>query len=373
MTINMTLNMATTTIKLALLSSVIAWLTACSSGIKDVFIKEQKTLWATKIYAPRYYPVELVPYESFWMYDTGARSGLYAHAGGGWRSAGAGAGGGSVLPDEVNLTWLSGTEGKYYHVRAKIPREMILQEFKKKLSIDTENELHSEKFQEIQLALSPGGFVSMRLGWAEVKEVAQFQAEETDIPWEYYAQFYNFNPKTLTQEKYLAGFTDELPERIQEQRANGTIPFDRWKNFNTKKFPWHLSTPLDLHGYTEFLISGDMKFTPRSELDLSTSTDKKAAPAWYRLYFKKNGKRYRGNIVVTQNDPDQLEQPEGDVKIFNIFKSYFAEDNRPAALVVDIIDGELVAYLDNGITKQALPSYDSDYRVLEDDEYPWFK
>ncbi|CAN6960924.1 MAG: hypothetical protein ACI9JO_001102 [Psychrobacter okhotskensis] len=336
-------------------------------------MNEQKTPWETFIFAPRHYPVELVAGESFWMYDNGARIGFTAHANGGWRSAGAQAGGGSMLPDGINLTWLSPTEGKYYHVRARIPKEIILREFNRKLSMDIENKLKTEKFKEIHFALAPGGFVSMRLGWAQVEEVAQFQAKEVDISWEYFAEANHFNPEGLSEEKYLAGFTDKLPEHIQVQRADGTVPYDRWKAFNTQKFPWHLATTLDLHGYTEFLINGNMSFIAKPELDLSVYTDKQTVPAWYRIYFKREGKRYRGNIIVTQNDPDQREQPEGDVEIFNIFRQYFAEDKRPAALVIDIIDGQIVAYLDNGITKRDLPLYDSDYRVLKDDEYPWFK
>ena len=77
-------------IKLAILSLLIVSLTACivsgkdmARELKGVFMK-QNTGFSTAIFAPRYYPIELVAGESFWMYDDGSRRGFYAHAGGGW-------------------------------------------------------------------------------------------------------------------------------------------------------------------------------------------------------------------------------------------------------------------------------------------------
>lgn len=368
-------------IKLAILSLLIVSLTACidfgkdvSRELKGVFMKENKMGFSTAVFAPRYYPIELVAGESFWMYDDGSRRGFDAHAGGGWRTAGADASGGSRIPDGINLTWLAPLEGKYYHVRARLPKVEIEKQFKRKLTMDFKDTPNTEQFKQIQLALAPGGFVSVRLGWAEVVEVAQFQAEEVDIPWEYFAQANHFNPEGLSAEEYLSGFVEDQPEEIQAQAANGTFPIGRWKAFNTQKFPWYLSTPLDVYGYTEFLINGNTTFTPQSEVDLTTYKSKKAVPAWYRLYFKHEGKRYQAAIVFSKSDPDALEMPDGDVEQFEIFKTFFAENKEPAALMINIIDGELVADLTvDGITMQHLPLHGSFYRLLKDNEYKWFK
>ena len=251
-------------IKLAILSLLIVSLTACivfgkdvSRELKGVFMKESNTGFSTAVFAPRYYPIELVAGESFWMYDDGSRRGFDAYSGGGWRTAGADASGGSRIPDGINLTWLAPLEGKYYHVRARLPKAEIERNFQRKFTMDFEDTPNTERFKQIQLALAPGGFVSVRLGWAEVEEMAQFQAEEVDIPWEYFAQANHFNPEGLSEEEYLSGFVEDQPEEIQAQAANGTFPIGRWKAFNTQKFPWYLSTPLDVYGYTEFLINGN--------------------------------------------------------------------------------------------------------------------
>ena len=59
---------------------------------------------------------------------------------------------------------------------------------------------------------------------------------------------------------------------------------------------------------------------------------------------------------------------------FEIFKTFFAENKEPAALMINIIDGELVADLTvDGITMQHLPLHGSFYRLLKDNEYKWFK
>ena len=368
-------------IKLTILLSLVVFLTACFSsnrsavfGLENMFMKDKKVSWTTAVFAPRHYPVELVAGESFWMYDNGARIGFYAHAGGGWRTSGADARGGSTIPDGINLTWLSPLEGKYYHMRARIPKAEIEKEFKRTLSMDTMDKPDTERFEQIQLALAPGGFVSMRLGWAEVKEVAQFQAEEVDISWEYFAEANHFNPDGLSEEKYLAGFVDELPERIQEQKANDSIPIGRWKAFNTQEFPWYLATKLDTYGYTEFLINGEFSFVKKSEVDFSPTSTKKAVPAWYRFYFKHDGKRYKAILRFSQSNPSAKEQPEGDVETFEIFEQFFAKNKEPAALIINIVDGELVAFLTvDGITKQDVPLQGSYYHLLKDNEYPWFK
>ena len=265
-------------------------------------------------------------------------------------------------------------EGKYYHVRARLPKAEIERNFQRKLTMDFEDTPNTERFKQIQLALAPGGFVSVRLGWAEVEEMAQFQAEEVDIPWEYFAQANHFNPEGLSAEEYLSGFVEDQPEEIQAQAANGTFPIGRWKAFNTQKFPWYLSTPLDVYGYTEFLINGNTTFTPQSEVDLTTYVGEKAVPAWYRLYFKHEGKRYQAIIRFSQSSPSAKEMPDGDVETFEIFKTFFAENKEPAALMINIIDGELVADLTvDGITMQHLPLHGSFYRLLKDNEYKWFK
>lgn len=106
--------------------------------------------------------------------------------------------------------------------------------FQRKLTLDFEDIPDTE---QIQLALAPSSFVLVRLGWAEVIEVAQFQAEEVDIPWEYFAQANHFNPEGLSEEEYLAGFVEDQPEESQAQKANDTFPIGRSKTFNTQKFP----------------------------------------------------------------------------------------------------------------------------------------
>lgn len=42
-------------------------------------------------------------------------------------------------------------------------------------------------------------------------------------------------------------------------------------------------------------------------------------------------------------------------------------------MILDIKNGQPIAYLSNGEDQQMLPLYDSDYRELKDDEYLWFK
>ncbi|TCM60888.1 hypothetical protein EC844_1308 [Acinetobacter calcoaceticus] len=39
----------------------------------------------------------------------------------------------------------------------------------------------------------------------------------------------------------------------------------RWKNFCLKKYPWHVATKMDVHGYRQFCVDGDSFFITKAD------------------------------------------------------------------------------------------------------------
>lgn len=344
-----------------------------------MFDKEPKFNWTTQIFAPRHYPVELVSGENFYFYEENQRSGFgfYTHAAGGWRSAGARASGGSsqrkmYLPLGVNLVWLAFAEKKYYHATIIFPRELMLPLLDKKIDYEHEVQRYKDFYRVIAFGLAPGGLVSVRLGGVATKEIAQFQGQQIDVPWDFFALTNHFDPSTLSEQEYIQGFLNELPPRIHEQIQDNNLPFKRWKDYGTQKFPWYMATKMDVTGYRQVCVNADSFFITKPYFDKIDRTILQAAPAWYKWYFKEDGKRYLGLIQFSKNKPGISEQPEDDIEIFELFKSYFSTTTLPTALVIEKVGTNFIAYLTNGTKKVDIPIQNSNYNELKPDEDAWF-
>lgn len=345
-----------------------------------MFKKELKVAWRTQVFAPRHYPVELVSGESFYFYDENARSGFgfYANANGGWRTTGARASGGNTymkkasIPLGANLVWLSFAERKYYHAKIIFPREKMLELFAQKLDYELEVERYKYKHGIIAFALAPGGGVSVRVGGYATKEVAQFQTQEVEVSWEFFARTNHFDPATLSEAKYIQGFLDELPPRVHQQIKENKFPVDRWKNYGAQKFPWYMATKMDVTGYRQVCVNADSFFITKPYFDQIDRTVLLAAPAWFRWYFREDGKRYDGIVQFSKNDTGTSEQPEDDVEIFEFFKKYFQNSKLPAALVIEKEGDQFVSYLTNGSKKVEVPVVRSQILELKPNDNTWF-
>lgn len=338
-----------------------------------------KIKWTTVIYAPFPYQIELVSGETFWFYDEKGVDGLgfNGHAGAGWKVGGINTSGGSPasrvdIPLGVNLTWLSHTERKYYHIKYHLPRQVIAEAFDKKLDREANSERNKERHNTLAFAFSPGGFVSLRVGGASTKVIANFQAEEVDIPWEFFARTNHFNPNGLSEERYNGNFIKDMPEPYQSQALKGIFPTERWKNYCLKKYPWHVATKMDVYGYRQFCVDGDSFFITKADFKNIDQTTLQAVPTWFKWFYKENGKRYQSTVCFSRNIPGQKEDPEGDVEVFAVFEQYFANNTLATALVIEKVAGNLAAYLTNGSKKLDLKLYHSNTWKLRDGQYPWF-
>lgn len=322
-----------------------------------------KIEWSTEVYAPRHYYVRLITGHCFWFYNkSGTRLGFSGGAGGGWRSTGAYIRGGIpdkkvTLPDAVQLTWLAETERKFYQVQFELPRDKILELFKNKV-ITLEYGRKVKSIQDgINFAIEPGGMVFLRTSGAQTIELGRYQAKEIPMEWWYFAKSEAFDGNWLTPEKYYEMRYEEIPQYIQEQYKDGTIPVGRWTAYSTHKYPWKLYIPkTEMQAYYIEYVNNEQYLVDQSNLAHEQSIIK-PVPASIYIYYEKNGQRYKHSIFFSKHRWATAEQPEDDLAVFNRFKAYFEEKNSSAMLEIDLSAGDAKAYLNNGLTKKEIKIY----------------
>lgn len=316
--------------------------------------------WFTTIYAPRHFTAYLISGECFWYYteEAGQGLGFWADAGGGWRTTGAPTSGGSPdalvkLPLGVQLTWLSTTEKKYYQARITLPRERMLAEFAKSFEADVYKKSKKAKHTTIAFALAPGGYISLRLGGTRTVEIANFQAREIQMSWEFFARTHHFSPETYPEAEFMDDQYKKLPDAIKTMVKEDTFPLTRWKNYSDK-FNWHLTTQIEMEACKIWNVNGNSRFYTKEEIQLNGGIPQEYAPAWLRLEYKKLGILYSLSIKFTKQKQGKAEQPDDDLVIYEEFKDFFSSNQLPTALVIEEEGNGILAYLTNGSKKQYL-------------------
>lgn len=332
-----------------------------------------RILWETQFFAPTYYPIELVSGECFWFFDKEQkqRIGFYAKAGNGWRSNPSDSIGGSPLqptsiPRGVQLVWFSLRENKFYHTVFVFSKELLQTEFNKQLHTEFSG---IKSYQNIQFAISPGGFIAVRLGWAHTKEIRNKQAMVADIPWDFFAAANHFSPNSLTQDKYRHNRLKDIPA----QYANiETLPTERWMNYSTQLFPWKIESNIQIYAYSEYLINGNHQFVVLNNHIVTEKEQLKAVPVFYRIYFKEYEKLYCAYIQLSKNSPNKIEYPDGDVNIFEAFIQFFKSSNHSAILFIKKQGNKFIVSLRNDYLEKNIPIQEQYIEDVTQKDYSWF-
>lgn len=337
-----------------------------------MFDNEIPVQWYTTIYAPHHYDAYLISGECFWFYTEGARQGLgfWAEAGIGWRAAGVTSSGGSPdstvkLPLGAQITWLSITEKKYYQATIMLPRERMLAEFAKRFDFEYHKTPNHFKFEKIHFALAPGGFINLRLGGTRTVEVANFQAEEIQVSWEFFARTHHFSPEAYPEAEFLHDYHKKLPPAIKTMVEENNLPLTRWRNYSDK-FAWYFAPTIELEGCRIGCVNGNNRFYNKQEIATKEVLNQEYAPAWIKLYYLQAGQRYRTNIRFTEQLLNKSEQPDDDLVVYNEFKDFFSSEQLPTALVLEQVDNGWLAYLTNGSKKQYITITQAVTRETED-------
>ncbi|MDR2237059.1 MAG: DUF2931 family protein [Chryseobacterium sp.] len=156
-----------------------------------------------------------------------------------WQYDGTKAGqGGNIIPSYIDLTYVAYAEKKFYRVEGALPKDKILQEFKKGFLIqDGLDENDRVKwtpgtYTEIAIGAAPGGVIVVWLsGNHHRTEICRLQAKETTVD---VNDFYD-NPHKRTQQ----GFFDELyrisiSDGMKTTIEKDGIPYGLWDQYREK-------------------------------------------------------------------------------------------------------------------------------------------
>jgi hypothetical protein len=151
--------------------------------------------------------------------------------------------GGSGVPTEFALTWVSYADKKFWKVEASLDSNKILALFEKGIdSFDGYHEKYvNDPYDNIVVAVAPGGIVAVFLtGQRRRVEVGYFQAKET------YVDVNNFydNPDRDTQRQFFDWWYNHVvPEETKSYIDRHGIPHKLW-DVNRQKYNWRFLVEL---------------------------------------------------------------------------------------------------------------------------------
>ncbi len=257
-----------------------------------------------------------------------------------WQYDGAKAGqGGSRIPSYIDLTYVAYAEKKFYRVEGALPKDKILEEFKKgfliKADLDENDKViwAHKTYTEITIGAAPGGVIVVWLsGNHHRTEICRLQAKETIVD----ANDFYDNPHNRTQQ----GFFDELyrisiSDSLKTEIEKNGIPYGLWDKYREKynyRFKLH---PYD--GKDTFDQIYRLNYNGESEYLMDTKATevykKDAIP--YNVVFMMQ--RYSAEIAF--NDSELL-------KIFESFKEKHSGKPIDIVLVPSFMYKDIKVYVE---------------------------
>ena len=190
--------------------------------------------WTFGLTAPKGYPIE-VQGGGYLADDKKMISAIFNNGilDDGWDGTGSPtkAGGGSVIPNHLSLTWLSLAEKKFWKIDASLPADKIFTLFSNGYTDkDRKGIIYHATYEYLTVGLAPGGVVVLWVsGRNSTVEVGRFKAKEAKVDVGEAAPVAGAykNEKEFVDERFKDGITKEAQENIKE---NG-IPYGLWDSY----------------------------------------------------------------------------------------------------------------------------------------------
>lgn len=323
-----------------------------------------KRSWLTMLYAPYECLMELIPAESFWVFDDGslefhgkAQSGLYTK---GEHAIGPGSQHYvNELPGGLQLTWFSVAENKYYNLRTLLPRKKLKELFKQVIYSENFTNKHRIYFHTIDIVIGLNGFVSLRVGNNWSVEFFQGQAQALNYSlWPILAQRKNI-AYWYTEQQFIDEYLNGIPKYLKKSINLSSLPIHKWQKICKAKFPWRFESRLEqIYGYRLICINGEQLYYPYDKLSEIQKHTLQSPPASIRLLMKRNHQRIAVTLFFTQTQgiEDLLDPEFFDEEILLTFQNFFINDNikSVSSLVLEQTDDTIIAYLTDGVKKQKI-------------------
>ena len=169
---------------------------------------------------------------------------------GGWQYDGSAGGmGGNIIPSHIYLTYVAYAEKKFYQLDADLPKDKILEAFRKgfliqgnKKDANGNYELVHSTYNTFTVGLAPGGMVVIFLGGSDRIEICRLQAKEIFVDRN---DFYD-NPHQRTQQEFFETmFKIAVPDSMQTVIKEKGIPYGLYEQYRKKYNYRFLFTPYD--------------------------------------------------------------------------------------------------------------------------------
>lgn len=251
------------------------------------------------------------------------------------------------------------------------PQEKIQEAFANTYDFEWDKQRNHAKHSMIQFALAPNGFVALRVGGSKTIEVANYLAEQIDIPWEFFARSNQFSPELLPEQEFFDDHYHTLPPYVQKQVDDGDFPLTRWQEYSGTTFDWRLMADFEVFGCRIGCVNGDSEFFSLEALRAREGIAQRFVPAWLKIYHKENGRRLETFIRFTNQKQGIGEEPTDDVEVFQFFKKH-VHPQRPSTLILTKQQSDYQAILKDGANTIVLPIQQVASSYVDNNDLLWF-
>jgi hypothetical protein len=231
-----------------------------------------------------------------------------------------------IVPDRLNLIWVSYAEDTFYHINCAIDYKKMVEKFKEGYQdsmfyFNGNGQYKHETYDYIVVGLAPGGVVVVWLsGSGKRVEIGRYKGEKIEISPQEIAKLDNhdrlmfqadYRKETMLNEKIV-------PLEVQKANAGKPIPYGLWDSYRPK-YTWRPTVVIQREGglfnVVMEMFNGERESLFDQTLVMNEFT-KRAVPREIFIGWRdKTGQNYGGTV-----DFDEKE-------IFDAYKQLY-QDNK---------------------------------------------
>lgn len=220
------------------------------------------------------------------------------------------------LPQQLELTWFSFAENKFYTGVFTLPQQQVAGLFE----AGYYNKRKKETYDRFVVGMAPGGMVVVWLRGQNQVELARFQAKETEVDWDdfYYKSVGGNSYGKADRARDVKEEQQKLSDEVKQQMSKGTLSPALWDNYR-KKYKWTIVTDKgdQLEDYSIKYWNGEQERLPGNKQLLQDASVTKPLPKEVSLFFERD-KKVRIDIAWDEAELMRLfrEGKEGDAAVF---------------------------------------------------------
>jgi hypothetical protein len=202
------------------------------------------------------------------------------------------------LPQQLELTWFSFAENKFYTGTFTLPRQQVATLFREGYY----NKRKKETYDRFVIGIAPKGMVVVWLRGQNQVELARFQATETEVDWDdfYYKSVGGNSYGKADRARDIKDEQQKLNPEVQQQLKSGGLSSQQWDNYRSK-YRWSIvfKDGDKLEDYSVKYWNGEQEKLPVNKQLLQDKNTAKPLPKELSLFIEKE-KKVRFDIVFDE-------------------------------------------------------------------------